>query len=46
MHPITDMVGLNVAHDPKENPVEPRILGTRLRSTPAYRDYGARVGIR
>jgi hypothetical protein len=43
---IADMVGLQFAHDPKEIDVEPRILGTRLRITRAYRSYGARVGIR
>jgi hypothetical protein len=43
MRLIADMVGLYFAHDPKEIAVEPRILGTRLRSTRAYRSYGARV---
>jgi hypothetical protein len=36
-------VGLKFAHEPKEIDVEPRILGTRLRITRAYRSYGARV---
>jgi hypothetical protein len=36
-------VRLQFAHDPKEIHVEPRILGTRLRITRAYRSYGARV---
>jgi hypothetical protein len=45
MRLIADMVELHFAHDPKEIAVEPRILGTRLRSIRAYRDYGARVAI-
>jgi hypothetical protein len=39
-------VGLKFVHEPKEIDVEPRILGTRLRMTGAYRSYGARVGSR
>jgi hypothetical protein len=39
-------VGLKFVHQPKEIDVEPRILGTRLRITRAYRSYGAGVGIR
>jgi hypothetical protein len=45
MRLIADMVGLHFADDPKEIAVEPRILGTRLRSTRAYRGYGASVGM-
>jgi hypothetical protein len=36
-------VGLKFAHQPKEIDVEPRILGTRLPITRAYRSYGVRV---
>jgi hypothetical protein len=36
-------VGLKFADEPKEIDVEPRILGTRLGITRAYRSYGARV---
>jgi hypothetical protein len=36
-------VGLKFADEPKEIDVEPRILGTRLRITRAYRSYGARL---
>jgi hypothetical protein len=36
-------VGLKFADEPKEIDVEPRILGTRLRITRAYRSYGAGV---
>jgi hypothetical protein len=43
MRRIADMVRLQFAHDPKEIAVEPRILGTRLRITQAYRSYRARV---
>lgn len=43
MRRIADMVGLKFAHEPREIAVEPRILGTRLRSTRAYRDYDPRV---
>jgi hypothetical protein len=39
-------VKLKFAHKPKETDVEPRILGTRLRRTRAYRRYRARVAIR
>jgi hypothetical protein len=38
-------VGLKFAHEPKEIHVEPRILGTQLRITRAYRSYSARVRI-
>jgi hypothetical protein len=45
MRRIADMVGLQFAYDPKEIAVEPRVLGTRLRITRAYRSYSARVGV-
>jgi hypothetical protein len=36
-------VRLKFAHEPKEIDVEPRIPGTRLPITRAYRSYRARV---
>ena len=45
MRRIAAKVGRKFAHGPKEIDVEARILGTRLRITRAYRNYGARVAI-
>ncbi len=43
MRRIAAKVGRKFAHGPKEIDVEARILGTRLRITRTYRNYGSDV---